>query len=63
MKIDNLALKKRATFFPFSVSATQSSGIMSVGEKRSFLASPKAAHKSLGSQYFSRKKLCNISQI
>ena len=28
-----------------------------------FLAPPKAMHNSLGSQYFSIKKLCNIGQI
>ena len=44
------------TFFPFSVSATQSAGIMSAVEEL-FFAPPKAAHKSLGSQCFSIKKL------
>ena len=51
------------TFFPFSVLATQSAGIMSAVEELFFLAPPKAAHKSLGSQYFSKKKLCIIGQI
>ena len=52
------------TFFPFSVSATQSAGIMlAVEELFFFLAPPKTPHKSFGSQYFSIKKLCNIGQI
>ena len=45
------------TFFPLSVSATQSAGIMSAVEEFFFLAPPKATHKLLGSQYFFIKKI------
>ena len=48
------------SFFGFSYSIGQNH--VSCGGTF-FLAPPKAAHKSLGSQFFSIKKLCNIGQI